>query len=133
MAKFSSKKQKNGQGFGNPMPVLISVTLLGTFAVFGPFNVSFFHSININSILPSFYTPNDASTNTAPSFTSDQNYWNNNCSHGWASDATCDAIVSRVRSCLVNMASPYCSSYETYMQEFLKQQQLPIAREIFRP
>ena len=128
MAKFSSKKQKNGQGFGNPIPVLVSVTLLGTFAVFGPFNVSFFNSININSILPSFYTPNDASTNIALSFTSDQNYWNNNCSHGWSSDASCDDIVSRVRSCLINKASLYCSAYESYMHGFLKQQQLSNAR-----
>lgn len=116
MPKSSSKKQKKGKGFSNSISVLLSVTLLGTFAVFGPFNVSFFDSININRILPSFRIQNTASVRTAPSFASDQNYWNKNCSHGWASDVTCEAIVSRVESCLVSMASTYCSAYETYMK-----------------
>lgn len=126
MPKSSSKKQKKGQGFNNPISVLISVTLLGTFTVFGPFNVSFFNSININRILPSFYTQNSVSVIPEPSFTSDQGYWNENCSHGWASDTTCEAIVSRVQSCLVNKTSLYCSAYETYMKEFLQQPPLPI-------
>ena len=126
MPKSSSKKQKKGQGFNNPISVLISVTLLGTFAVFGPFNVSFFDSININRILPSFYAQNSGSFIPVPSFTSDQNYWSENCSHGWASDTTCDAIVSRVQSCLVNKTSLYCSAYEIYMEEFLHQPLLPI-------
>jgi len=126
MLKSSSKKQKKGQGFNNPISVLISVTLLGTFAVFAPFNVSFFDSININHILPSFYTPNTISVIPEPSFTSDRNYWNENCTHGWTSDVTCDAIVSRVQSCLVNKASLYCSSYETYMKEFLHKQLFPL-------
>ena len=122
MPKSSSKKQKKGKGFSNSISVLLSVTLLGTFAVFGPFNVSFFDSININRILPSFYIHNRGSVIPDASFTSDQDYWNENCSYGWASDATCDAIVSRVQSCLVNKSSLYCSAYETYMREFLQQQ-----------
>lgn len=117
MPKYSSKKQKKGKGFSNPISVLISVTLLGTFAVFAPFNVSFFDSININRILPSFYIPNSVSVTPEPSFASDQNYWNENCSHGWGSDATCDTITFRVQSCLVNESSLYCSAYETYMKE----------------
>ena len=124
MLKSSSKKQKKGQGFNNPISVLISVTLLGTFAVFAPFNVSFFDSININRILPSFYTPKSISIIPEPSFTSDQNYWDENCTHGWTSDVTCDAIVSRVQSCLVNNSSLYCSAYETYMKQSLQQQPL---------
>ena len=122
--KSLSKKPKKTQGFGNPISVLISVTLLGTFAVFAPFNVSFFDSININRILPSFYTPNSISVIPEASFTSDQNYWDENCAHGWSSDITCDAIVSRVQSCLVNNSSLYCSAYETYMKELLHQQPL---------
>jgi hypothetical protein len=124
MQKSSPKKPKKSQGFGNPISVLISVTLLGTFAVFAPFNVSFFDSININRILPSFYTPNSLSIIPEPSFTSDQNYWDENCTHGWTSDVTCDAIVSRVQSCLVNNSSLYCSAYETYMKKFLQQHPL---------
>ena len=126
MHKPSSKNPKKSQGFGNPISVLISVTLLGTFAVFAPFNVSFFNSININRILPSFYTPNSILVIPEPSFTSDRNYWDENCTHGWTSDVTCDAIVSRVQSCLVNKASRYCSAYETYMKESLHQQLFPL-------
>ena len=124
MQKSSSKKPKKSQGFSNPISVLISVTLLGTFAVFAPFNVSFFDSININRIFPSFYTPNTISAIPEPSFTSDQTYWNENCTHGWTSDVTCDVIVSRAQSCLVNKSSLYCSAYETYLKKSLQQQSL---------
>jgi hypothetical protein len=124
MQKSSAKKQKKSQGFSNPISVLISVTLLSTFAIFAPFNISVFDSININRILPSFYTPNSISDIPEPSFTSDQNYWDENCTHGWTSDLTCDAIVSMVQSCLINKASLYCSAYETYMKELLHQQPL---------
>lgn len=121
MPKLSSKKQKKGQGFNNSISVLLSVTLLGTFAVFGPFNVSFFNSININRILPSFHIQNSISVSPDLSFASDQNFWNENCGHGWTSDTMCDAIVLRVQSCGVNGASPYCLSYENYIQTFLGQ------------
>jgi hypothetical protein len=52
------------------------------------------------------------------SFTSDEQYWSKNCSHGWTSDSTCNEIVSRVQICERIAGSAYCSEYEAYMQQF---------------
>ena len=118
MATFSSKQEKK-QGISNQMTVLLAVALIGAYVVFGPLNAALYNSIN--SVLASFDSPDGVAVSTDASFTSDQNYWSDNCSRGWASDATCDAIVSRVQSCVVSAASPYCSTNESYIQEFLKQ------------
>ncbi|SRR6266536_913495 len=56
-----------------------------------------------------------------PSFASDRQYWDANCSHGWtSSDATCDAIAARAQSCSISVDSAYCSEYSNYMQKFGK-------------
>ena len=115
MATFSSKQEKK-QGISNQMTVLLAVALIGAFVIFGPMNAALYNSIN--SVLASFDSPDGIAVSTDASFTSDQNYWSDNCSHGWASDATCDAIVSRVQSCEVGLASTYCTSNESYIQQF---------------
>jgi len=117
MATFSSKQEKK-QGVSNQMTVLLAVALIGAFVIFGPMNAALYNSIN--SVLASFDSPDGIAVSTDASFTSDQNYWSDNCSHGWASDATCDAIVSRVQSCEVGLASTYCTSNESYLQQFKK-------------
>ena len=115
MATFSSKHEKR-QGLSNQMTVLLAVALIGAFVIFGPMNAALYNSIN--SVLASFDSPDGIAVSTDASFTSDQNYWSDNCSHGWASDATCDAIVSRVQSCQLSLASAYCASNENYMQAY---------------
>ena len=117
MATFSSKQEKK-QGISNQMTALLAVALIGAFVIFGPTNAALYDSIN--SVLASFDSPDGISVSTDASFTSDQNYWSDNCSHGWASDVTCDAIVSRVQSCEVGLASTYCASNESYIQQFKK-------------
>ena len=115
MATFSSKQEKK-QGISNQMAVLLAVALISVFVIFGPLNTTLYNSID--SLLASFDGPDGVSVSTDASFTSDQNYWSDNCSHGWSSDATCDAIVSRVQSCQVGLASAYCTSNESYIQQY---------------
>ena len=115
MATFSSKQEKK-QGISNQMTILLAVALVGAFVIFGPMNAALYNSID--SLLASFDSPDGVSVSTDASFTSDQNYWSDHCSHGWDSDATCDAIVARVQSCEVGLASAYCTSNESYIQEY---------------
>ena len=116
MATFSSNQEKK-QSISNQMAVLLAVALISTFLIFGPLNATLYNSIN--SVLASFDRPDGVSVSTDASFAYDLNYWSDNCSHGWSSDATCDAIVSRVQSCEVGLASTYCTSNETYIQQYL--------------
>ena len=115
MATFSSKQEKK-QGISNQMTILLAVALVGAFVIFGPMNAALYNSID--GLLASFDGPDSVSMSTDASFASDQSYWSDNCSHGWTSDSTCDAIVSRVQSCQVGLASAYCTSNETYLQQY---------------
>ena len=116
MATYSTKQEKR-QVFGNSVPVLVSVLLIGALVILAPLNASFYSSIN--GILGSWSNADSVYTNAeVVSFTADQTYWDANCSHGWASDSTCDGISLRVQSCAISVASPYCASYENHMQEF---------------
>ena len=118
MATYSSKQEKR-QVFGNYIPVLITVLVIGTLVVLAPLNASFFSSLN--GFLGTWNSADNVYTNAEViSFSADQTYWEANCDHGWTSDATCDGILARVESCAISVASPYCSSSESYMQEFLK-------------
>ena len=115
MATYSSKQEKR-QVWGNSVPVLVSVLLIGAFVILAPLNASFYSSIN--GVLGTWSSTDGIYTNAeVVSFTADQTYWDANCGHGWSSDATCDGIFSRVQSCAISVTSPYCSSYESYMQE----------------
>jgi len=55
------------------------------------------------------------SVNNAPSFASDQKYWEINCTHGWSSDSLCDAIAARTQACELSAESAYCSTYKNYL------------------
>ena len=115
MATFSSKQEKK-QGISNQMAVLLAVALISAFVILGPLNATLYNSIN--RVLASFDRPDGVSVSTDASFASDLNYWSDNCSHGWSSDATCDSIVARVQSCETGLASTYCTSNESYLQEY---------------
>jgi hypothetical protein len=52
------------------------------------------------------------------SFSADQQYWAANCSRGWSSNSTCDAIVARSQSCSISADSAYCSEYANYLKQF---------------
>ena len=116
MATYSSKQEKR-QVFGNSVPVLVSVLIIGALVILAPLNASFYNSLN--GILGTWTSTDGVYTNAeVVSFTADQSYWDANCSHGWASDSTCDVISLRVQSCAISVASPYCASYENHLQEF---------------
>ena len=58
------------------------------------------------------------SANVNYSFSTDQQYWSANCSHGWSSNSTCDDIVLRSQSCSISAESAYCSEYGNYLKQF---------------
>ena len=117
MATYSSKQEKR-QSFGNNVPVLVLVLLIGALIVLAPLNASSYNSLN--SFLGTWNSVDSLYNNAEViSFSADQTYWNANCEHGWTTDATCDGIRARVQSCSISVASPYCSSYENYLQQFL--------------
>jgi len=119
MATYSSKQEKRHVG-GNYVPILVSVLLVGAFVILAPLNASFYSSVS--GVLGTWNTADGVYTNAAVvSFDADQTYWDANCEHGWTSNASCDGILSRVESCNLGFATPYCSSYESYMQEFFNQ------------
>jgi hypothetical protein len=118
MSTFHSKQQKS-QSLTDPVLILASILVIGILGFFesparhindtndkalGP-------QSNLSSVSSSFDT----------SFTLDEQYWEANCNHGWISDSTCDEIVSRAQSCEISTGSIYCSAYDDYMQQFLKQ------------
>ena len=118
MPKFALK-QKKDQGLGNPMSVLLSVTMIGAVVLMGPLNASLYNAMN--GFLGTLGSADNVNKVADISFASDEQYWDFYCSNGWTSDSTCDDIVSRVQSCVGSIASPYCSTYENYLQEFYKQ------------
>jgi hypothetical protein len=118
MATYSSKQEKR-QSVGDSTSLLLSVMLIGALLILGPLNASVHNSIN--GVLGVWDGASGIYSSAEISFNADQQYWDGNCSHGWTSDSTCDGIFSRVQSCVLSAASPYCSSYEDYMQEFFNQ------------
>lgn len=57
------------------------------------------------------------SVNNAPSFASDQKYWEANCTRGWSSDSLCDTIAGRTQACELRADSAYCSAYKNYLEK----------------
>src|SRR5687768_8355194 len=118
MSTISSRQEKR-HGHLDPILVLVSLTLILALLVFAPppGNV---HNFNSGA----FGTLGSLDTGIAAgsiiSFASDQQYWDANCSHGWSSDSTCDNIFRRAQSCMISLASAYCSEYDTYLQQFRK-------------
>ena len=119
MATYSSKQQKR-QVWGDNLPVLVLVLVIGALVMFAPLNTGIYSPLN--GVQGAWTSTDGVYTNAElVSFTSDQTYWDANCGHGWASDAICDNILSRVQSCRLGFATLYCSSYENYLQGFFNQ------------
>lgn len=118
MSTFSSKQTKR-QGLVDPVFVLAFLVLVLTFAVFTPFNSNLSNAFG--TALGSLGNTSTAlSSSNTVSFAYDQVYWDANCTHGWAGDAVCDAIVQRSQSCSFSVDSAYCAEYATYLQKFTK-------------
>ena len=119
MATISSKQEKR-HALVDPIYVLVFLVLLLALLLIGPFSGNTSSSINgVLGVLGG--APAGVSASGDVSFTSDQQYWDANCSHGWSSDSTCETIVQRVQTCSVSTASAYCSEYDLYLQPFLRQ------------
>ena len=118
MPKFSPKQEKI-KGLDNSISVLLSVMLIGVSLMFWPRNASFNKAMD--GALWAVTSTDDVYMTVLASFPSDERYWDSNCNNGWIVNSKCDAIVSRVRSCAVNVASSYCSTHESYIQALLRQ------------
>ena len=119
MSTISSNQEKR-QALVDPTYVLGFLVLILALLLLGPLSDNTYNSIS--SVLGTLDSaPSGVSATTNVSFTSDQQYWDANCSHGWSSDSTCDDIVLRSQSCVVSVTSPYCSEYDAYLQQFRNQ------------
>ena len=115
MSTISSKQQKR-QSLLEPIAVLAILVLVLVLLALQP---QAGNGSNIMSgTLGTSGRAAGAAINSTLSFTADQRYWDANCGHGWSSDASCEAIVLRAQSCTISAASPYCSEYEAYLQQF---------------
>ena len=113
-----SRKQVKSQGIIDPIFILAMLVVILTFLVFAPAN-NLYNSVE--STLGSLVnTSTGISANGVVSFSSDQQYWESNCGHGWTSDTTCDVIVQRTQSCSASVDSAYCSAYDKYLQALTK-------------
>ena len=115
MSLITSNQQKR-QSYIDPIFVLFFSVLL----VLLIFAIS---AANGNYFVEKLLQTNDSAPagltlNSEVSFATDQRYWSESCDSGWSSDAACDAIVARTQACSVSVDSAYCSSYESYLQEF---------------
>jgi len=115
MSTLSSKPTKTYKHV-DLISVFVFLALILTLLVI-PFTGNLYNSLstvmgNANS------TNASVSSNVSYSFSADQQYWTVNCSHGWSSDSTCDAIVTRSQSCSISGESAYCSEYNNYLRQF---------------
>jgi hypothetical protein len=92
---------------------IVAIIILTLTVAVAPFTANIHNSLNS---LAEQSAPLSAADNVV--FVSDLQYWNANCSHGWASDSTCSAIVAKTQSCLSSVDSAYCSEYAHYLENF---------------
>ena len=110
MATYSSKQTKS-QAIVDPILMLIWVSLIAILIASRPLQV------NVHSSIRSISA--DRTTDTVVSFTTDKQYWEANCSHGWNSDSTCENIVLRAQACyagVLDLSSAYCTQYKSYVK-----------------
>ena len=116
MSTISSKHTKR-QGSVEPNVILGLLVLILALVVFTPFTGNRYNSLSTAPIIVD-NTYAGISANVSHSFSSDQQYWEHNCNHGWSSDSTCDDIVSRAQSCSISVELAYCSEYDNYLKLF---------------
>jgi hypothetical protein len=89
--------------------VFVFIALLVAFLVLVP--------SNIHLSKPVDRAPVSLSASDRSSFTSDLQYWNADCSHGWKADSTCEAITRRTQACSISNDSAYCAAYHDYLHQ----------------
>ena len=111
-------KQAKSQGVIDPIFILAILVVVLTFVMIAPAS-NLYNAVE--NALGTFGNPSTRLTaNSVVSFSTDLQYWESSCSHGWSSDATCDVIVQRTQSCSLSIDSVYCSTYDKYLQSFAK-------------
>ena len=115
MSTIASKPTKRYNPV-NLISVFVFLALLITLIVM-PFTANIYNSFS-TALGTVDSTHANISTNVNYSFSTDQQYWETNCSHGWSSNSTCDDIVSRAQSCSISVESLYCSEYDNYLKQF---------------
>ena len=121
MSTLSSKPTKR-YSHADSISVFVFVALILTLLVI-PFTGNIYNTVS--TALGAVDNTHARVSNAGDySFSADQQYWTTNCSHGWSSDLTCNAIVSRAQSCSISAESAYCSEYTNYLKQFSKQQNI---------
>ena len=92
MSTYSSKSVKRYSP-ADSMSILVLLVLILTLLI-APFTSEIYNALgaalsNVQS------APTSLSAKSAPVFGLDLQHWNANCSNGWTSELTCDAIVAR--------------------------------------
>lgn len=114
MSTFSSKSAKRYTP-ADSMSIVVLLVLIVTLLI-APFTAEIYESLG--AALGNLRTaPVSLSAKSDAVFVVDLQYWNANCSNGWSSDLTCDAIVARSQSCAISLDSAYCSEYNNYLQQ----------------
>jgi len=119
MSTISSKEEKK-QRLMSPDLALVFVLLIGVLVILGSSTGNAYSSYH-NTLGIQGNAAGSLPTSDDISFALDEQYWDANCSHGWASDSMCNNIVLRAQLCTSNVTSAYCSDYNSYMQQFYKQ------------
>ena len=115
MSTLSSKPTKTYRPV-DLISVFVFLALILTLLVI-PFTGNLYNSLS--TVLGHGSSTNTrASATLTYSFSADHQYWTTNCSHGWSSDSTCEAIVVRSQSCSISSESAYCSEYNNYVKQF---------------
>jgi hypothetical protein len=117
MSTYSSKSVKSYSPIDS-MSIVVLLVLIVTLLI-APFASEIYASINA-ALSNVRSAPASLSAQSDAVFGVDLQYWNANCSQGWSSDTTCDAIVARSQSCATGLDSAYCSEYNNYLQQFHK-------------
>jgi len=117
MSTLSSKPTKRYSPL-EFISLFVFLALIVTLLVM-PFTGNLYNSLN-TALGTENRTHNGISASASYSFSTDQQYWKANCSHGWSSNATCDDIVARAQSCSISTDSAYCSDYKNYLSQFAK-------------
>ena len=112
-----SSKQSSKQGIADPVFILVLLLLVLTILLIAPFAG---HSTGLlgRAWGASANAPMTLAASKNVSFTSDLNYWNANCSHGWTTDSVCKNIAAHAQSCSIGSDSDYCTTYDSYLQQF---------------
>ena len=118
MSTISSKQEKR-HGLVDPVYVLAFLVIILALLLLGPLTSNAHNSFN--GVLGHLGRAPAVPASATVSFATDQQYWDANCSHGWSSNSSCDAIVVRSRSCVANVASAYCSAYKNYLEQYRNQ------------